>query len=329
MSSRFDQDASARMDRIPWKGIFLLCVSATACAQKPAEPPFALRQVGPNAWAAIDNPKAATPASANAGFVIGDDGVIVIDTFWNVDAAKGLLAEIQKRTKLPVKYVVNTHYHLDHVAGNVVFAGSGATVFAHRNVRDWIHTENLRLLGSFLTPELKAATEAAVAPTVVYDQGVNLYPGGSRIQVRGFPGHTGGDSIVMVPESKVVFLGDLFWRNMLPNLIDASTQPWIETLDAILATNLPGYTFIPGHGEIGDARDVAAFREYLLTLRTLVTEARAQGKSGDVLAQTVLPSLKDKYGKWEFAEPLAKDNILQTEAELNGTKRIPLPRTED
>src|SRR4030095_14304098 len=188
--------------------------------------------------------------------------------------------------------------------------------------------ENLRLLGAFLTPELKAATEASAPPNVVYDDGVNLYLGAGTVQVVSFPGHTGGDSIVRVPDSKVVFLGDLYWRDMLPNLIDASTEPWIESLEAILKAIEPGYTFVPGHGDVGDASDVWAFRDYLVTLRALVAEARTQGKSGDALAQAVVPRLKERYSKWEFVEPLAKGNVLQTEAELKGTKRIPLARNE-
>ena len=139
----------------------------------------------------------------------------------------------------------------------------------------------------------------------------------------GLPGHTGGDSIVVIPDAKVAFLGDLFWRNMLPNLIDASTASWVETLDAIEAMNEQGYTFVPGHGDVGDVRDVAAFRDYLATLRALVAEARTQGTSGDALAQSIVPKLKEKFGQWEFAEPLAEMNVLQTDAEMAGTKRVP------
>jgi len=303
-----------------------LCFAWTGCAQQRPEPPFTLTQIGTNVWAAIDNPKAATPASANAGFVIGDDGVVVIDTFFSEEAATQLLAEIQQRTKLPVKYVINTHYHIDHVAGNGVFAKTGAAILAQRNVRGWIHSENLRLLGDFLTPELKAQTDSIVAPTVDYEDATNLYLGSRAIQVRSFLGHTGGDSIVVVPDAKVVFLGDLFWRNMLPTLIDASTKPWVETLDAIAAMNEPGYTFVPGHGDPGSATDVAAFREYLTTLRALVADARAQGKTGDdALAQSIVPKLKEKFGQWEFAEPVAKSNVLETDAEMRGAKRIPMP----
>ena len=303
--------------------IVLHCAVWASCAQRPPQPPFTLEQLGPNVWAAIDNSKATNPAAANAGFVIGDDGVAVIDTFFSEDAATQLLAAIQLRTKLPVKYVINTHYHIDHVAGNRVFASQGAAVLAQHNVRGWIHSENLRLIADFLTPELKALTESIAAPTVDYEDAASLHLGSRAIHVRSFPGHTGGDSTVIIPDAKVAFLGDLFWRNMLPNLIDASTGQWVETLDAIAAMNEPGFTFVPGHGDVGDVGDVAAFRDYLTTLRALVSEARTQGKTGDALAQLIVPKLKEKFGAWEFAEPLAQMNVQQTDAEMAGTKRVP------
>lgn len=286
------------------------------------EPPFTLQQVGPNIWAAIHNAKAVAPAWANAGFVIGDDGVAVIDTFASVATATALLAEIRARTILPVKFVINTHYHSDHVAGNGVFANAGAIVLAHRHVRGWIHTENLRLLGPTIAPEQRATTEAFVAPTVVYEQGTNLFLGSRRIQLRSFPGHTGGDSIVVIPDSRVVFAGDLLFHDMLPTLVDASTRPWIDTLDALLA-QYAGFTFVPGHGDVGHSQDVTAFREYLLTLHTLVTDAKARGKSGDAVPETVMPALKEKYGRLEFFEHVARQNVLETDAEVNGTKRLP------
>jgi glyoxylase-like metal-dependent hydrolase (beta-lactamase superfamily II) len=306
-----------------------LYITNVACAQAPAAPLFALKPIGPNAWAAIDDPNAKQPAGANAGFVIGDDGVVVIDTFATAEAAKQLLAEIRKLTKLPIKVVINTHYHPDHVAGNGVFVETGAVVLAQRNVRGWIHTENLRLVsegmkseGREITPEQRAFIEGLVPPMMVYDNAVDLYLGSREVHVRSFPGHTGGDSVVLVPDAKTVFCGDLFWRNNLPNLIDASTKPWVETLD-VLAKSEPDYTFVPGHGDVGNAQDVAEFREYLVTLRKLVNDAQAQGRSGDPLAEAVMPALTEKYGQWDVFKYLAKPNILQTEAELSGKKRIP------
>src|SRR4030095_7156260 len=116
--------------------------------------------------------------------------------------------------------------------------------------------------GAYLTPDLKAATEASVAPIAVYDEGVNLYPGVGRIQVLSFPGHTGGDSVVLIPDAKIAFLGDLFWRRTLPNLIDASTMPWMDSLDTITKA-FPDYTVVPGHGDLARAPDLTEFRDYL------------------------------------------------------------------
>lgn len=307
--------------------IFICGITGVVRAQDAAEPPFTLKQVGPNAWAAIDNPKAKARAGANAGFLIGDDAVAVVDTFVSSEAAKQLLLEIRKLTKLPVKYVINTHYHADHVAGNSVLADAGAVVLAQHNVRDWIHSENLKLLGKDPKPELKAFVEGLGRPMVVYDGAVDLYLGSREIHVRNFPGHTGGDSVVLVADAKTVFAGDLFWRNTLPNTIDASTEPWMNTLDMLANAN-PEYAFVPGHGDVGNAQDVAAFREYLATLRKLVANAQAQGKSGSALAEAVMPALTEKYGHWEFFKVLAEPNIRETEAELSGKKRIPQPQRQ-
>lgn len=304
--------------------LYLLCAS---CARQ--QPPFTLKQVAPNVWAAIDNPKAQPSSYANAGVAIGDNGVAVIDTFASIDAAKQLLIEIHRLTPLPIKFVINTHYHSDHVAGNGVFAAAGALVLAHRNVRDWIHTENLRLMTEgmaskhlVITPEQRSFIEGFVAPTAVYENGVDLYLGSRRLEVRSFPGHTGGDSVVIVPDVKVMFAGDLFWRNTAPNTIDASTKPWIDTLNT-LAQNQGDYVFVPGHGDVGKTADVLAFRDYLATLRQLVGEAQRGGKAGAPVVDAVLPQMTARYEKWAYIKDEARASITEMDAELRGTKRTP------
>ena len=90
-------------------------------------------------------------------------------------------------------------------------------------------------------------------------------------------GHTGGDSVVYDAEANVVFCGDLFWNHTLPNLIDASTDPWIDSLNTLLST-YPSAKFVPGHGaKVGDAADVRAFRDYLIFLRQAITKAQKGG----------------------------------------------------
>lgn len=309
-------------------GLFLLSSTAArpqAPAPAPNSPLFTLKPLGHNVWAAIDNAKG--EAGANAGFVIGDNGVAVIDTFENPEAAKQLLAEIRKLTKLPIKYVVNTHYHIDHVAGNRIFQEAGAVVLAQRNVRTWIHTENLKFFGKDIKPEEKTKVAELGSPDIVYDVGTTLFLGSRSINVRVSPGHTGGDSVVLIPDATIVFCGDLFWRNTLPNLIDATTATWLSTLDAFvgLAATRPTATFVPGHGDVGTASDVKAFRGYLADLRELVATPTKAGKTGDALVNAVLPALTEKYGKWDFFQDFAKPDILDTAAELRGDKKILQP----
>jgi glyoxylase-like metal-dependent hydrolase (beta-lactamase superfamily II) len=177
--------------------------------------------------------------------------------------------------------------------------------------------------GNDITPAEWAAVKAFAPPTVVYNDAVDLYIGSREIQVRSLPGHTGGDSVVLVPDAKVAFAGDLFWRNTAPNTIDASTKPWIETLNT-LAKDRTGFTFVPGHGDVGNAHDVAVFRDYLATVRTLVADAQAQGRpDGTAVVAAVMAPLKQQYGAWDFFSSNALQNILDMDAELRGTKRTP------
>jgi cyclase len=309
-----------------WFFLLLLIFSAGARAQAPASPanslPFLLKPLGHNVWAAIDDAKGS--AGANAGFVIGDDGVAVIDTFENPEAARQLLAEIRKLTKLPVKFVINTHYHLDHVAGNRVFRDAGAVVIAQRNVYAWIRTENLKFFGKDIKPEQKAMVEGLAAPEILYDTELRIFLGSREIRVNYYPGHTGGDSVVSIPDAQVAFCGDLFWRQTLPNLIDASTKSWIETLN-FFSDAQPSMTFVPGHGDIGNVSDLRDFRDYLKNLRAMVAQPGKEGKTGDDLVNAVMPAVKEKYGKWEFFDYFAKSNILDMAAEIRGDKRIPQP----
>ncbi|MHB8754029.1 MAG: MBL fold metallo-hydrolase [Candidatus Acidiferrales bacterium] len=306
--------------------LFFLLICVGAHAQAPT--PFTLHDLGHGAWAGIDNPAAKSARSgANAGFVIGDDGVAVIDTFENARAAQTLLDEIREKTNQPIRFVVNTHYHLDHVAGNNVFAAAGAIVLAQENVRTWERTENAKFFGPKITAQQKEEVASLGLPSVTYKDGVTLYLGTRQLIVRSLPGHTGGDSIIYDPAANVVFCGDLFWNHTLPNLIDASTKPWITTLDTLLA-DYPTATFVPGHGnEPGHAADVRDFRGYLVDLRSAIQKAQAGGKSGDAIVAAVLPQLQKKYGSWNFFA-FAKSDIKYTDEELRGKKRIPEPSAQ-
>jgi glyoxylase-like metal-dependent hydrolase (beta-lactamase superfamily II) len=296
----------------------VLISSPVFCADAPN---FAIKKIGDGVYAAISPD--GSKAGSNATFIVGANGVAVVDTFVAADPAKELLAEIRKVTNLPIRYVINTHYHLDHTGGNAVFAEASATILAHRNVRTWVHTENLKFFGASPKPEDKARVEALVLPDLVYSDAIDIYLGSRRLQVRYMLGHTGGDSVVIVPDANVVMAGDLVWQHHLPNLIDASTDQWILSLDKLLAEH-PSATFVSGHGDVAMAADVRDFRDYLISLRKDIAKALSAGKSGQDLVDTVTAELKDKYGDWGFYRFMPR-NIQQTADELAGKKKIPIP----
>ncbi len=300
--------------------LFLALFSTVAfCADSPD---FTIKEIGKGVYAAIA--KEGGKAGSNSGFIVGTTGVVVVDSFQEAAPAKGLLEEIRKITTQPVRYVINTHYHLDHTGGNAAYAEAGATILAHRNLRGWERTENLKFFGKDPKPEYRAMVESLVLPDMVYTEAVDLYLGSRLVQVRYMLGHTGGDSVVIVPDANVVFGGDLVWQKHLPNLIDASTGPWIKTLDKLLAAH-PTATFVSGHGDVATTADVRDFRNYIETLREDVAKAQGTGKSGQELSEAVEAELKPKYGDWGFYKNFVKRNIEQTAAELTGQKKIPVP----
>lgn len=316
--------------RIAGKRFVAACMAMLAagfagplCAQV-EKPPFTLTRLGPGVYAAIAVPGAG--AGANAGLVIGDEAVAVIDTFVTATAAEALLVEIRKLTPLPVRYVINTHHHIDHVAGNAVFLRQGAVLIAQRNVRGWLHSENLRLFGDRITPERAAQVKALEPPRLGYEGELQLDLGGVRIVVRSLPGHTGGDSIVQIPEASVAFLGDLFWHRSVPNLVDASVADWVGTLERLAQEPGAASTrFVSGHGEVGSAADLLEFRAYLLDLRAAVGKHLKAGLSSTALQSAVLAELAPRYGDWAYYKSLAPRNVLDMAAELEGRKRNPSP----
>jgi glyoxylase-like metal-dependent hydrolase (beta-lactamase superfamily II) len=296
----------------------LFCFSSLAFAD---DADFTVKKLAEGVYAAVSPDR--SKAGSNAGFVVGSNGVLVVDTFEGAEPAKELLAEIRKVTNLPIRFVVNTHYHLDHTGGNAVFEEAGAAIVAQRNLRGWLRTENLKFFGANPKPEEKTMVESLALPDMLYTEAVDIYLGSRLVQVRYMLGHTGGDSVVIVPDANVVFGGDLVWQKHLPNLIDATTSDWVKTLEKLLAEH-PSATFVSGHGDVASAADVRDFHDYLVALREAIAKARAEGKSGKDLEDAVSAQLKPKYGQLGFPGFLPR-NIQQTAAELAGSKRVPVP----
>jgi glyoxylase-like metal-dependent hydrolase (beta-lactamase superfamily II) len=241
--------------------------------------------------------------------------VLVVDSFFRPNTARALLSEIRKITPKPIRYVVNTHYHLDHVAGDQVFKDAGAIIVAHRNVRAWIRPENLRMFGN------AQRIAQLPLPDLVTESPITIWLGARRVDVRPAEGHTGGDLVVSVPDAKVLFCGDLLWR-MPPNIVDGAVSKWIATDRSF--EDLPeaaSMVFVPGHGDVATVKDVAIFRSYLTDLLSLTEAGRKNGLKGDPLAADVVPKLHASHA--DYFTPHAE--VMLMERELDGTKRVPQP----
>jgi cyclase len=304
--------------------VFSLSSAASAQVRSPATLPFALKEVGPGVYAAIDGPE--HKAGSNAGFIIGDDGVLVVDAFFNLDAASALVTEIRRLTPKPIRYVVNTHYHADHTGGDQALLDAGAIIIAHKNVRGWVRVNNINLFGDRITPELKSRIEALPLPDVVTDTDLVVWLGSRKVVVRAVLGHTGGDLTIFVPDAKVLFTGDMFWRKVAPNLIDGSVKEWTATdFDFIAMPDAAHTTYVPGHGDVADLNDVQEFRDYLLDLRGLVRAGRKSGLNGEALATDVAAKLRAHHPGWSISDRAAAAEVHYMDEELAGTKKRPAP----
>ena len=303
----------------------LAVLGGVAPAQAPL--PFTLKQVGPGVYAAIDGPE--HKAGSNAGFVIGDDGVLVVDSFFTLDAARALVSEVHRLTPKPIRYVVNTHYHLDHTGGDQALRDAGAIIVAHRNVRGWLRTSNVNLFGDRITPEFRAQIAALPLPDLVTDKDLTIWLGSRKVVVRTVLGHTGGDLTVFVPDAKVLFTGDMLWRKIPPNLIDGSVKEWSATdADFERMPDAAQVVYVPGHGDVANLGDVKDFRAYLLDLERLVAEGRKAGLKGDALAGEVIPKLKALHPDWAISDRAAAFEVRYMDDELAGTKRRPVPQPD-
>jgi cyclase len=292
--------------------LLTLAAAGAARASSPAEAAasFTLTEVKPGVFAAIARP-GDEDSVGNAGFVIGSDAVLVVDTFATPKAAEQLLTQIRKKTPRPIRWLIDTHHHRDHWGGNSVFAKAGAVVVSTENARARI----LARLQQDPGPG-DAKARRLDPPSVTYRDALSIWLGDRRVDVFTKPGHTDGDSLVSVPDADVLFGGDLLQKETAPNLSDANTGAWIQTLDE-LAPRFPSATIVPGHGGVAKPLDIRGLRDFLSTLRLSVAKELCEGKSGDALVQAVMPRLAP-YTRWTWGEHL-EGAVEQVERELRGT----------
>lgn len=265
-----------------------------------------LTKIADNVYSYVGQ-KDASPAhsfAANAGIVIGRDGILVVDTLISAKEAQRFMADIRKVSDKPIKYVVNTHTHLDHAFGNCVFAKLGATVISHDADRKKLATKGGDLLknaGNYgLKPEDMAGTEIVV-PTLAFSDQLTIDLGGEEVKlIRTAPSHTAGSLVVFLPAKKLLFSGDILFTDFHPFLADGDIPGWTKTLDALIAMNVE--LIIPGHGPLSTRKDLREMKEYLMLFDAKARELAAGSQDADAIAaemKKVLP--KRSMAEWMIA----------------------------
>lgn len=233
------------------------------------------KRIGKDLYACI----ASNDASANSTFLVGKVGILVVDPGLNEIEAAKCLAQIRGLSKLPVRYVINTHYHLDHQGGNKIYKPEASIVSTA-----WTRKRTMELLhGS--PPEFPITVEPA---EITFDASLTIHLDPYTVEViSAAPGHTLGDAYVYFPEQKAISTGDLFMGHACPAMDQGSVSHWIATLNAFLAT--PSEVFVPGHFELGDRNDVVFFRDYLADLKAQVVALSAQGMTLEQVKEHIKP----------------------------------------
>jgi glyoxylase-like metal-dependent hydrolase (beta-lactamase superfamily II) len=243
-----------------------------------------------------------TGAGGNLGLSVGEDAVFVIDDQFAPLTPK-IQAAIAAITPKPVKFVLNTHWHFDHVGGNENLGKAGALIFAHENVRKRMSTEQfIEFLGTKTKPDPKIAL-----PVVTFTRDVSFHINGDEVRAFHAPrAHTDGDTIVHFARNDVIHMGDAFFNRIYP-FIDTSSGGTVEGViaaaDVVLKMSGNKTRIIPGHGPLGTVADLKAYRDMLASVSERVRGLIKQGKKlEEVVAAKPTAQFDEAWGKG-FMQP--------------------------
>lgn len=207
----------------------------------------------------------------NVGISTGEDGLYIVDDQLKPITTQ-LLAAIRKVSNKPIRFVINTHYHADHVGGNEALGETGTVVIAHDNIRKRMTTEQVSIFRQETTPPYPKGA----LPVLTFNDRMSLHLNGETATAYYVAsGHTDGDSIIHFPVSNVIHMGDMFFNGLYPYVdLDAggSMQGLIEAADLALSMADELTRIIPGHGPLAMTEDLKNYRDYLVEASTNVQE---------------------------------------------------------
>lgn len=215
--------------------------------------------------------------NSNAGFVVTDEGVVVVDALGTVALGEALVKAVRKVTDKPIRRVIVTHYHADHFYGLGPLKDAGAEIWAHVAGREYLAgdegarrlEQRARDLSPFVEPGMKL-----VGPDrwIEKDEGFTL--GGVRFDVHHLgPAHSPEDLIVVVPGEGVLFSGDILFAGRIPFVGEADSRQWLARIERLLA--MKPVLMVTGHGPVSrdPGKDLALTRDYLVFLRSAMGKA--------------------------------------------------------
>jgi cyclase len=238
-----------------------------------------------------------TGAGGNMIASSGVDGTFLVDDQYGPLNAK-IVAELLKLGRMPLRFVINTHWHGDHTGGNEAFGSSGAVIVAHANVRKRMSSE--QFIAAF--DRKVDASPAAALPVVTFIEGVTLHLNGDDVEVVHVEhAHTDGDALVKFRNADVLHMGDTWFNGGYP-FIDLSSGGGIDGLiaavDRGLAMSDSDTLIVPGHGPVGDRAKLRAYRDTLSAARERIAKLKAAGKSKDeTVAATPTAEWDEAWGK--------------------------------
>ena len=261
-----------------------------AQAASPDATPLAIQRVADGDYVHFGQVATTTPENegdiANLGIVVGRDAVAVVDTGGSVNVGRRLLLAVRAITDKPVRYVINTHEHPDHVFGNAAF-GPGVTFVGHHNLPTELAKRGAYYLRSFHDQlgETAIAEVKIIPPTLLVDGETTLDLGGRQLRLTAWtpPAHTACDLTVLDSATGVLYAGDLVFLQHLP-VVDGSLTGWLQVLPRL--AQLPATIVVPGHGGLV-APWPQALDDERRYLTVLADDARRLIKAGVPIARAV------------------------------------------